>query len=39
MIASFVDYPLKCMFKKEDKKDREVRGSVALSTGTYAFNT
>jgi len=28
---------LKCVFKKEDKKDREVRGSVALSSGMYAF--
>jgi len=27
------------VFKKEGKKDREVRGSVAPRTGTYAFNT
>ncbi len=34
-------YPikLKAVFKKEDKKDQEVRGSVALSSGMYAFNT
>ncbi len=25
--------------QKEDKKDREVRGSVASRTGTYAINT
>jgi len=29
----------KCVFKKEDKKDREVRGGEALSNGTYAINT
>ena len=27
------------MFKKEDKKSREVQGSDATSTGAYAFNT
>ncbi len=27
------------MFKKEDEKDREVRGGEALSSGTYAVNT
>ncbi len=30
---------IKCVIKKEDEKDREVRGGVALSTGTYAINT
>jgi len=30
---------LKCVSKKKDKKDREVRGSIALHAGTYAFNT
>jgi len=29
----------KCVFKKEGKKDREVRGGEALSNGTYAINT
>ncbi|NAO99714.1 hypothetical protein FRY77_27440 [Halomonas sp. MG34] len=29
----------KVRVQKEDKKDREVRGGVALSTGTYAINT
>jgi hypothetical protein len=27
------------VFKKEDKKDQEVRGGVALSIGTYGVNT
>jgi len=27
------------VFKKEDKKDREVRDGEALSNGTYAINT
>jgi hypothetical protein len=27
------------VFKKEDKKDQEVRGSLALSIGTYSVNT
>ncbi len=29
------DFRYKCVVKKEDKKDREVRGGVALSTGVY----
>ncbi len=29
----------KCIFKKEDKKDREVQGSAALSNGVYVVNT
>ena len=29
----------KCMFKKEDKKDREVQGSAALRNGAYDDNT
>ena len=29
----------KIVFKKEDKKDREVQGSGVLSNGTYAVNT
>ncbi len=32
-------YYLKCVFKKEDKKDREVQGSAALSNGAYVVNT
>jgi len=27
------------VFKKENKKDQEVRGGEALSNGTYATNT
>ncbi|EST11091.1 hypothetical protein P343_14020 [Sporolactobacillus laevolacticus DSM 442] len=30
---------LKILFEKEDKKDQEGQGSVALSTGTYTNNT
>jgi len=27
------------VFKKEDKKDREVQGSIALSSTAYDYNT
>jgi hypothetical protein len=39
MRKEHVKTPLECVFKKEEKKSKEFRGSEGLSTGAYVGYT